>query len=163
MSWGGGSNLIGDSLTVCSALAYAFYIIILSARSSLHPARTLTAIQLVAMALFSNLLLVATHWHRDALKLLLAQAQPVLPSIIYLGLIASAGTIFLQAVGQRYVPAQQAAVIYAMEPVFAALFGWLWLSEAMSMRAMTGATVVVVSVILGEWRFTSDKSMLNKV
>ena len=56
----------------------------------------------------------------------------------------------LQAVAQRHVSAEKAAVIYAMEPVFAALFGWLWLSEMLTQRAAVGALIVVFAVVLSE-------------
>jgi drug/metabolite transporter (DMT)-like permease len=37
-----------------------------------------------------------------------------------------------------------------MEPVFAALFAWLWLSELLTLRAALGAVIVVVAVVLSE-------------
>jgi drug/metabolite transporter (DMT)-like permease len=37
-----------------------------------------------------------------------------------------------------------------MEPVFAALFGWLWLSEMLTQRAAVGALIVVFAVVLSE-------------
>jgi drug/metabolite transporter (DMT)-like permease len=70
--------------------------------------------------------------------------------LLYLGIVASAGMFFLQALAQRHVSADKAAVIYAMEPVFAALFGWLWLSEILTLRAALGAAIVVFAVVLSE-------------
>jgi drug/metabolite transporter (DMT)-like permease len=70
--------------------------------------------------------------------------------LLYLGVVASAGMFFLQAFAQRHVSAEKAAVIYAMEPVFAALFSWLWLSEVLTMRAALGAAIVVFAVVLSE-------------
>jgi len=69
---------------------------------------------------------------------------------LYLGLIATAGMLLLQAMAQRHVSADKAAVIYAMEPVFAALFGWLWLGEVLGSRAALGGAMVVVAVIVSE-------------
>ena len=70
--------------------------------------------------------------------------------LLYLGVVASAGMFFLQAFAQRHVSAEKAAVIYAMEPVFAALFSWLWLTELLTMRAALGAAIVVFAVVLSE-------------
>ena len=70
--------------------------------------------------------------------------------LLYLGVVASAAMFFLQAVAQRHVNANQSAVIYAMEPVFAALFAWAWLAESMTLRATVGAVIVVMAVVLGE-------------
>ncbi len=155
MSWESGGNLIGDSATLICALAYAIYIIILSRRIKAHESRTLAATQIVAMAVISLVWLLVTHMHGGALAALIARAEPVWPSLLYLGIIASAGMLFLQAVGQRHVSAEKAAVIYAMEPVFAALFGWLWLHEVLGLRGFMGGAMVVLAVILGEWRFKS--------
>ncbi|MGH8377674.1 MAG: DMT family transporter, partial [Gammaproteobacteria bacterium] len=155
MSWESGGNLIGDSATLVCALAYAVYIILLSRRIKAHESRTLAATQIVAMAVISFVWLLATHFNGHALTTLVVRAEPVWPSLLYLGLVASAGMLFLQAVGQRHVSAEKAAVIYAMEPVFAALFGWLWLHEILGLRGFVGGAMVIAAVILGEWRFKS--------
>jgi drug/metabolite transporter (DMT)-like permease len=60
--------------------------------------------------------------------------------------------LFLQARAQRHVSADKAALIYAMEPVFAALFAWVWLSEGLSLRSGLGAGVVVLALVWSEWR-----------
>jgi drug/metabolite transporter (DMT)-like permease len=161
MSWESGSSLIGDSATFACALFYAIYVILLSRRIQLHRSRTLAATQIVAMALISGVWLLVVDLHSDALATLVMRAEPVWWSVLYLGIVASAGMLFLQAVGQRHVSAPKAAVIYAMEPVFAAVFGWWWLGEAMGMRGLIGGAMVVAAVILGEWRFRPGKRNLE--
>ncbi len=151
MSWEGGAHLLGDSATVLCALAYALYVIVLSQRSSNHNSRQLAATQIVLMAAFALLWVLGSGAVRpDALLSLPTRTLAQLPQLLYLGIIATAGMLFLQAVAQRQVPADKAAVIYAMEPVFAALFGWLWLSETLSTRAAIGGAMVVGAVIISE-------------
>jgi drug/metabolite transporter (DMT)-like permease len=70
--------------------------------------------------------------------------------LAYLGVVATAGMLFLQALAQRHVAADQAAVIYAMEPVFAAMFAWWWLAEGLTMQAAVGGAMVVCAVVLSE-------------
>jgi drug/metabolite transporter (DMT)-like permease len=53
---------------------------------------------------------------------------------------------------QQHVAADKAALVYAMEPVVAALFAWLWLGEGLTFMAATGATLVVVAVLASEWK-----------
>lgn len=158
MSWEGGANWKGDSLTLACALSYAIYVILLSRRIHVHNSRTLAATQIVAMAAISGIWLLITHPHAHTLTTLVAHSRPVALPLIYLGVVASAGMLFLQAVGQRRVSAEKAAVIYAMEPVFAALFAWLWLHETLGTRGLIGGALVVLAVILGEWRFTRKVS-----
>ena len=150
MSWEGGAHWLGDSATVLCALAYALYVIVLSQRSSAHDARQLTATQIAFMAVFSAVWVVAAGVGNDALSTLPARLAPHGMVLLYLGVVATAAMLWLQALAQRQVPADKAAVIYAMEPVFAALFGWLWLHEVLSGRAALGGALVVVAVLLSE-------------
>lgn len=157
MTWEGGANLAGDSLTLGCAFAYAVYVILLSRRIHAHASLDLAATQIVAMAIIGVAWLLIGDLSRGTLATLPVRARLEWPALLYLGVIASAGMLFLQAVGQRHVSAEQAAVIYAMEPVFAALFGWLWLRETLGARGLVGGALVVLAVILGEWHFKSGR------
>ena len=150
MSWEGGAHWIGDSATVVCALAYALYVIVLSQRSSGHDSRQLTATQIAFMAVFSAVWIACAGIGNDALGTLCARLAPHGLLLVYLGVVATAGMLLLQAIAQRQVPADKASVIYAMEPVFAALFGWLWLNEVLSSRAALGGAMVVVAVLVSE-------------
>ncbi|HET7922139.1 MAG TPA: DMT family transporter [Gammaproteobacteria bacterium] len=161
MSWESGGNWLGDGATFLCALSYAIYVILLSRRIRLHATRTLAATQIVAMAVLGLVWLAVAEVRGPALASLLPRAESAWVSLLYLGVVASAGMLFLQAAGQRQVSAEKAAVIYAMEPVFAALFGWLWLGETLGLRGFAGGALVVAAVILGEWRFRPVKRTLG--
>lgn len=150
MSWGGGAHLVGDGATLVCAVAYALYVIVLSQRSSGHDSRQLTATQIAFMAVFSAAWIACAGIGNDALGTLCARMAPHWLLLLYLGVVATAGMLLLQAMAQRQVPADKASVIYAMEPVFAALFGWLWLNEVLSNRAALGGAMVVVAVLVSE-------------
>jgi drug/metabolite transporter (DMT)-like permease len=156
MSWGDGGSPAGDCATLLGAVAYAIYVMLLSRRTQAHASVRLAATQVVTMAAVSVPLLLVMDLHGGSLSTLPPRLSPVLLSIVYLGAVASAGMLFFQAMGQRVVSASKAAVVYALEPVFAALFGWWWLRESMSTRALLGAGLVIVAVVVGEWRFATD-------
>ncbi|GAB3251338.1 DMT family transporter [Chitinimonas naiadis] len=150
MSWEGGGNWQGDGATLICALAYALYTIFLSQRSGRHEARHLAATQIIFMAVSASLWVGIASIGDPKAATLPARVLEHGPTLLYLGLIATAGMLVLQARAQRNVSADKAAVIYALEPVFAALFGWLLLSESLTMQAGIGGGLVVVAVILSE-------------
>jgi drug/metabolite transporter (DMT)-like permease len=153
MSWDGGANLVADAATVAGALGYALYVIVLSARAARHDARSLAATQIVWMAVLGGLWMLADALGTDRLQTLGRRLNAeILWGLAYLGVVATAAMLFLQARAQRHVSADKAALIYAMEPVFAALFAWAWLSEGLSLRAALGAGVVVFAVVFSEWK-----------
>ena len=156
MSWEGGSHLLADASTVFGALAYALYVILLSQRAHRHSPRQLAATQIVWMAVLGTLWMLVDAWGTDKLQTLSSRLSlPIMGGLAYLGIVATAGMLFLQAMAQRFVSADKAALIYAMEPVFAALFAWLWLSEALTAQAALGGAMVVCAVILSELRVGS--------
>jgi drug/metabolite transporter (DMT)-like permease len=152
MSWEGGGNLNGDAATIACALAYALYVIVLSQHATRHEARHLAATQIAVMAILATLWMLLQSSGSDMLATLPARLTPHLTTLLYLGAIATAGMLFLQALGQSAIGADKAAIIYAMEPVFAALFGWLWLDEALGWRGVAGGAVVIGALILSERR-----------
>ncbi|WP_292937242.1 DMT family transporter [Noviherbaspirillum sp.] len=157
MSWEDGGNLVGDAATVVCAIAYALYIIVLSRRASRHDAKYLAAAQIAVMAVLATLWMLLQSIHSDALLSLPVRLAPHYATLFYLGACATAAMLFLQAIGQREVPADKAAIIYAMEPVFAALFGWVWLNEALGWRGIAGGAIDVCALILSEMRIASGK------
>jgi len=151
MSWEGGANLWADAATVFGALAYALYVILLSQRAGRHAPRQLAATQIVWMALLGTLWMLVDAWRTDKLQTLPGRLDlSVLAGLAYLGIVATAGMLFLQAMAQRHVSADKAALVYAMEPVFAAMFAWMWLAEVLTWTAALGGAMVVVAVVLSE-------------
>lgn len=158
MSWEGGAHLLADAATILGALAYALYVILLSQRAGRHVPRQLAATQIVWMALLGGIWMLMDAQGTDQMQTLPARVDlSMLAGLAYLGIVATAGMLFLQAMAQRHVSADKAALVYAMEPVFAALFAWLWLAEGLTWKAAIGGAMVVFAVVLSELR-TSKKN-----
>jgi drug/metabolite transporter (DMT)-like permease len=162
MSWEGGGNPQGDAATLLCALAYALYVIVLSRRSSRHQSAHLAATQITVMALLATLWVLLQSANTGALATLPARAASHAMTILYLGACATAAMLFLQAIGQRHVSADKAAVIYSMEPVFASLFGWLWLGEVLGARGLIGGAIVIGALLLSELRPQPEKAFSER-
>ena len=159
MSWEGGSDMVADAATVVSALAYALYVILLSQRASRHVPRQLAATQIVWMALLACVWMLLGSIGTDRLQTLPSRVDfQIFAGLLYLGVVATAGMLFLQAMAQRHVSAAKAALVYAMEPVFAAMFAWMWLAEVLSLNAAIGGAMVVMAVVASEWPSASARA-----
>lgn len=159
MSWEGGSDMVADAATVVSALAYALYVILLSQRASRHIPRQLAATQIVWMALLACVWMLLGSLGTDRLQTLPSRVDfQIFAGLLYLGVVATAGMLFLQAMAQRHVSAAKAALVYAMEPVFAAMFAWMWLAEVLSLNAAIGGAMVVMAVVASEWPSASARA-----
>ncbi len=72
----------------------------------------------------------------------------VLPVLLYLAAVCSILVGVLQVWGQKYTSASQAVLIYALEPVSAALFSLLILGERLGAAESVGAILIMISVVI---------------
>ena len=70
--------------------------------------------------------------------------------ILYAGLLSVAVAYTLQVVAQRRAQPAHAAIILSFESVFAALGGWLVLSEGLSVRGLIGCTLMLAGILLAQ-------------
>lgn len=98
---------------------------------------------------------------------------PSLPStlpgwiaILALGIFCSACGFILQPVAQKYTTPTRTGLIFALEPVFAAFFGYLFVHEKLSLQGYTGATLVLLGILaselLGKLHLVPPARMLKK-
>src|SRR5690606_22159710 len=71
-------------------------------------------------------------------------------AIAFLALVATAGVAIVQVHAQRVVPAHVAALVFGLEPVFAALFAYLLLGEQLGWRGLLGGALRVAAVLASE-------------
>lgn len=132
----------GDTLTLASTLFYAIYILTLEQCAQRTQACPLRATRMAAVQ--ASVMFVA------ASVLLLRPGGMDWTALIYLGLLASVLVVTLQAWGQQRVDAMRSAIIFGLEPVFAALTAWLMLGERMGWVAMGGAVLVVAALVFSQ-------------
>jgi drug/metabolite transporter (DMT)-like permease len=141
----------GDAWTILSAVFWAAYILRLEGWANRLPINALTAVQLLVVAVLS------VGWAGIEMALPGGQQAirginwPAVLNVLYLGVVATALTTWLQATGQRTVPAPQAALLYSMEPVWAAFFAWLAFGERFGRNGWLGAAAILTAAVTSQW------------
>ncbi len=127
---------VGDLWTLLTALTYALYILRLEVHARVYPSLPLTAVQVFGTAFLALLWVLGegVDWGGVGVPW---------GAVVYLGVVATALTTWLQTWGQRYVPAPQAAILYTLEPVWASLFAFLLLGERMGLQGLLGAGLIL--------------------
>ena len=68
--------------------------------------------------------------------------------VIYLGIIATALSNYLQTIGQRSIPAERATLIYSMDPIYSAGFAFVFLQERIGVQGALGIALIALGVIV---------------
>ena len=71
-------------------------------------------------------------------------------TILYAGVMSCGAAYTLQIIGQKYTDPTSATLIMSLESVFAALSGWIILSEALSPKELFGCILVFAAVIMSQ-------------
>jgi drug/metabolite transporter (DMT)-like permease len=154
----GGRPNAGDGWTLLTAATYAVYIVRLEGYTSRFGSMSLTVVQLWAVALFSagwvgaELLYGLSHGTaRMDFAAIYSSPAKTWAQLVYLGIVATALTTLLQAIGQKSVPGPQASLLYTLEPVWAALFAWLGSREGFGQAGWAGAALIFAAAIGSQW------------
>jgi drug/metabolite transporter (DMT)-like permease len=79
----------------------------------------------------------------------------VLAAILWMAVVATVVTFLAQTWAQQRMPATHAAILFALEPVFTALFAALFLGERMTGRDWCGAALVLLGIVVSELKFST--------
>ena len=139
----------GELLTLISAVIYAGHIVALGRYSTAETTLSLSLVQLIMITVVCT---VAALWPTAG-----SPAGVQLPGsvhdwivVVYLALIASALTMVLQTWAQAHIEPSRAAVIMAMEPVWAAAFAVALGGEKITLRMVIGGLAIVSAMYLVE-------------
>ena len=135
---------LGDYLTLGSAVAFSLHIIALDDFTRRDDFRRLMFVQFATTGLLA--LLPAVRF--EALRPLLSWMS--VAALFYLTVVATFGLFYIQMRYQKETTPVRAAVIYALEPVFAAVFAFVLLHEALGLREMAGGGLLIAGVLVAE-------------
>ena len=134
----------GDLWSLLCAAGFAGHIACLETFARAGQSPSFLAWQLLMMTLF---LIPATGIEGPALASIDPTAS-LLTALFICGVLAT-GALALQIWGQKYIPAQQVALIFILEPVFAGIMSWFFLNEQLGPGGWMGCSLILLAVCLG--------------
>jgi len=143
----GFSVALGEPLPLLSALLYAGHIVALGRWSTPGAALGLSTVQAGVITLVAAVVAVP-----DGLTLPSDGGQWA--SLLYMALAAGALALWAQTWAQAHLTATRAAIVMALEPVFAAFFAVTLGGESLTRRMLMGGALVVAAMYLVELRST---------
>lgn len=141
----------GDLLVFFGAIAFALHVAYTGVFAPRYPALPLAALQMATVGLLS---LVASLLFEDISNLqgmfdMLVKPEVLLALAVSIG-PTSAFAFWIQTACQKYTSPSRVAVIFAMEPVFAALTGVGFGGEQLGIAAILGCLCIFVGMIIAE-------------
>lgn len=126
----------GDAITIVAALAYAFHLVFGARAVKAAPVKGLVTWQFIFATLFAGVafLVAGGRAFEDPAKALLP--------IVYLGVIGTLFCYFVSVWAQQFVSPVTVVILFSLEAVFAALFGYLMSGEKLSTKELTGAFLI---------------------
>jgi len=133
---------VGAVYCLIAALLYAIHILVSNVFVRKVDALELGIFQLGFAALFATLCAVVFE-------------APVLPStmthwiaILGLALICSAYGFVMQSVAQKYSTPETVGFLFSLEPIFSAVFAYIFLKEILGIASYIGAVLIIIGVFI---------------
>ena len=140
----------GDAMVFICAIAFAMHIIITGKFSEKYPSLLLTVIQISTVAIFSIISSFLFEDWKRAFEPAIMESGDVLTALVVTSVFATAIAFFAQTNFQRYTTPTRVALIFAMEPVFAAITGYVWAHEHLSNSALIGCVLIFAGMVFAE-------------
>ena len=148
---------LGDSLVLVSAFFWAFHIVYLSKFLKLfnYPiAITMGACLIGSIIAFIPSLI----FENITLGNLLMEKN----ELLYAGVLSSGIAFLLQAYSQQNLSPAPVAIIFSLEGVFAAIFGWVLLNQFLNDLKIFGIILILLAVIFSQLAPIYDKKLYGR-
>jgi drug/metabolite transporter (DMT)-like permease len=150
----------GDILTFFCAIAFAIHITLTGRYTTLYPTLLLTLTQISTVSLLSGISALFFENWQNALSPQVMGHFDVWLALFITSIFATALAFIAQTNFQKYTTPTRVALIFAMEPVFAAITAFIWANERLGPKALIGAFLIFAGMILAE--LPQKRLFLNK-
>ncbi|MBU7009792.1 MAG: DMT family transporter [Theionarchaea archaeon] len=140
----------GDFLVLLCAFSFAMHIILVGKYAPFYDPVLLTMVQIGMVALLSGVLSAGQSSVINA---------TVIEALIVTALFATVMAFLVQNMAQKYTPPTRTAVVFAMEPVFAAVCSFLLIHEVFTVRKIIGCVLILAGMLITELKKQSDSKV----
>ena len=134
----------GDVLTLFGAVSFAFHIVLVGIYTRRHSFLHLVPVQILVVGLLALVGLPFDPGWKFHLTGRLVFA------LIITAVLATGFAFSVQNWAQQYTPPAHTALIFALEPVFAALTSWAFLAEGLGGKVLWGSGLILGGMIVSE-------------
>ena len=136
----------GDIWIISSAVFWAIHLHIVSYSVARFPVLIFSILQFILCGIF--LLLYGIFFQSSSIFSFERVDIFGFYTLVYCSVGSVCIGFTLQMFGQKLVPPTSAALIMSSEAIFAAIFGWLILSELLNFKGFLGAILILLGIIL---------------
>lgn len=144
---------IGDLITLITSFSLAWHLILAGRYVQKTEVFSLIGYQFLFAAILSFVLYVSTQ----PVSFALSGDETI--TMLYLGFIGTLFCYFVSVWAQKNVDTVSVALIFTLEPVFAALFAWIFASELLSWREISGGLVILGGIVAFQLISNRNKSL----
>lgn len=154
---------LGDLLVFFCAIGFALHIILTGKYTSQFPSLLLTVIQISTVAILSlSSALLFEDWKQITNPVVIGDAK-VWGALLVTSLFATAFAFLAQTNFQKFTTPTRVALIFAMEPVFAAITAYIWAHERLGEKGLIGCVLIFVGMILAELPTKKIRNTANRL
>jgi drug/metabolite transporter (DMT)-like permease len=132
----------GDLLVLAGAAVYALQIVLMERYAPIYDPLAFTLVEMLAA--FGALAIVAIPYYE------VPRGWTVWGALLVTGVFASALAFLAQTWAQRRTSATRTALVFALEPVWAALFGFTLAGDRLGALGWLGCAVIMSGIVLAE-------------
>jgi drug/metabolite transporter (DMT)-like permease len=144
LSGGGGADGVGDLLVLAGSAAYSLQIALMERYAPRYDPVAFTFVEMLAA--FAGFAAVAVALGQIELP----RGWTVWGALLVTGVFASALGFLVQTWAQRRTSATRTALAFALEPVWAALFGFWLAGDRLGAVAWVGAALIMAGIVVAE-------------
>ena len=154
---------IGDGFVLICAAGFALHIVFTGKYSSSYPTLLLTTVQISTVAALSAVSSVLFEDWKRAFNPEVIFSANVMIALLVTSILATALAFFIQTNFQKHTTATRVALIFAMEPVFAAITAYFWAEERLTYSALVGCGLIFAGMVFAELPSDKFESFIRKV